>query len=77
MEKLQEMVINKAVIKLPEKQRIVLILRIYHGLSHKEISEILTCSVRAVKAHYFHAIRNLRKSIKPHNTFEKNLEYEM
>jgi RNA polymerase sigma-70 factor (ECF subfamily) len=76
MEKLQEMV-NNALIRLPEKQRIVIILRIYHGLSHKEISEILACSVRAVKTHYFHAIRNLRKSIKLHNTFEKNLEYEM
>lgn len=54
-------VVSKAVRQLPEKQRVAVILRIYHGLSHKEISDILGCSVGTVKANYFHAIRNLRK----------------
>ncbi len=61
MEELQD-VVSKAVGKLPEKQRVAVILRIYHGLSHKEISDILGCSVGTVKANYFHAIRNLRKT---------------
>jgi len=52
--------VSDAVNLLPEKQRAAIILRIYHGLSHKEISDILGCSVGTVKANYFHAIRNLR-----------------
>lgn len=55
--------VNAAVNALPEKQRVAVILRVYHGLSHKEISEVLGCSVGTVKANYFHAIRNLRKSL--------------
>ena len=76
LEELQAMV-NDAVNELPEKQRAAVILRIYHGLSHKEISDILECSVGTVKANYFHAIRNLRKSMKLQKQFEENFEHEM
>jgi RNA polymerase sigma-70 factor, ECF subfamily len=55
--------VNRAVNALPEKQRAAVILRVYQGLSHQEISEVLGCSVGTVKANYFHAIRNLRKSL--------------
>jgi RNA polymerase sigma-70 factor, ECF subfamily len=69
--------VNEAVHALPEKQRAAVILRIYHGLSHKEISDILNCSVGTVKANYFHAIRNLRKSINYNIVSEEGLEHEM
>ncbi|MBD3308290.1 sigma-70 family RNA polymerase sigma factor [candidate division KSB3 bacterium] len=68
-EELQVMVAT-IVDTLPEKQRAAVILRIYHGLSHKEIAGILGCSVGTVKANYFHAIRNLRKVIASHHEFE-------
>jgi RNA polymerase sigma-70 factor (ECF subfamily) len=76
MEELQERVSN-AVNELPEKQRAAVILRIYHGLSHKEISEILGCSVGTVKANYFHALRNLRKFIHASHEFEESFGHEM
>ena len=76
LEELQEYV-SDAVNQLPEKQRAAVILRIYHGLSHKEISDILDCSVGTVKANYFHAIRNLRKCIQPPGDFEEQNEHEM
>lgn len=76
LEELQNTV-NTAVKALPEKQRAAVILRIYHGLSHKEISHILGCSVGTVKANYFHAIRNLRKSIRYHGNAEGNDGHEM
>ncbi len=72
-----QVVVNDAINKLPEKQRAAVILRIYHGLSHKEISDILGCSVGTVKANYFHAIRNLRKFLKYPNYFEERVEDEM
>jgi len=73
MEELQH-VMSKAVSELPEKQRVAVILRIYHGLSHKEISDILGCSVGTVKANYFHAIRNLRKAFKNNDETHESLE---
>ncbi len=76
MEELQER-ISDAVNELPEKQRIAVILRIYHGLSHKEISSILGCSVGTVKANYFHALRNLRKFIQAPEKFGESLAHEM
>ena len=76
LEELQDRV-NNAVKALPEKQRAAVILRIYHGLSHKEISDILGCSVGTVKANYFHAIRNLRKSIGDHIEVEGNSDHEV
>ncbi len=76
LEEVQERIGN-AVNKLPEKQRAAVILRIYHGLSHKEISDILGCSVGTVKANYFHAIRNLQKFIKTPNEHEENWSHEM
>ena len=72
MEELQ-IRLSDAVNELPEKQRIAVILRIYHGLSHKEISSILSCSVGTVKANYFHALRNLRKLIHASEEFGESL----
>jgi RNA polymerase sigma-70 factor (ECF subfamily) len=72
LEELQERM-SDAVNELPEKQRIAVILRIYHGLSHKEISGILGCSVGTVKANYFHALRNLRKLIQAPEEFDESL----
>jgi RNA polymerase sigma-70 factor (ECF subfamily) len=73
LEELQELV-GDAVNELPEKQRAAVILRIYHGLSHKEISDILGCSVGTVKANYFHAIRNLRKLLQYDQDLQERLE---
>lgn len=59
-------VIAKAVKQLSEGQRRVFILRYYGGLSLKEISEKLNCSVGTVKAHLFRATRRLRKLLTPY-----------
>ena len=68
---------SDAVNLLPEKQRAAIILRIYHGLSHKEISDILGCSVGTVKANYFHAIRNLRELLASSNDMQEHFANEM
>lgn len=60
---LQE-VVNTAIDKLPEKQKATVILRVCEGLSHREVSKKLECSVGTAKANYFHAIRNLRRFMK-------------
>ena len=53
--------VRTAIARLPVKQRTTLILRVYQDLSHQEIASIVGSSVGAVKANFFHALRNLKK----------------
>jgi RNA polymerase sigma-70 factor (ECF subfamily) len=57
----QSAVVREAVARLPEKQKATLILRVYHGLSHREISEVMESPIGTVKANLFFALQNLRK----------------
>jgi RNA polymerase sigma-70 factor (ECF subfamily) len=53
--------VRAAIARLPGKQRTTLILRVYQDLSHQEIASIVGSSVGAVKANFFHALRNLKR----------------
>jgi RNA polymerase sigma-70 factor, ECF subfamily len=53
--------VRAAIARLPDRQRAALILRVYHELSHQEIARVLGSSEGAVKANFFHALRNLRR----------------
>jgi RNA polymerase sigma-70 factor, ECF subfamily len=55
--------VRAAIARLPRKQRIALILRVYHELRHDEIAGILGSSVGAAKANFFHALANLKKQL--------------
>jgi RNA polymerase sigma-70 factor (ECF subfamily) len=57
---------RQAISELPEKQRIVFILRHFHDLPHAEIAEIVGREVGTCKANYFQAIRKLRVSLGPY-----------
>ncbi|MEW6008009.1 MAG: sigma-70 family RNA polymerase sigma factor [bacterium] len=52
--------IKSSLERLPERQRLALILRLYEGLSCKEAAEAMKCSEGALKAHYHQAIRKIR-----------------
>lgn len=56
---------REALETLPPKQRQVLTLRVYEGKSLKEIAEILDSPLGTVKANLFHAIKNMKKRLKP------------
>ncbi len=62
--------LKKALVELPERQRLAVILRAYEGLSCKETAEVMGCSEGAVKAHYHSAVRGLRDILK-----EKGYEF--
>src|SRR5262245_43996115 len=53
--------VRRAIRRLPPKQRVTLVLRMYQELSHEEIATILGTSVGAAKANLFHALGNLRR----------------
>ena len=52
--------IDAAMLKLPERQRQVFLLREKNGMSIKQSAEILGCSENSIKQHHFRAMRTLR-----------------
>ena len=56
--------LQKAIIKLPKKQRLVFNMKYYENLKYDQISEILGTSVGALKASYHLAIKKIEKYIK-------------
>ncbi len=57
--------IHRAVLALPEKQRLVFILHHFDELKYEEIAERLGIALGTVKSLHFKAIRNLRKTLAP------------
>jgi RNA polymerase sigma-70 factor (ECF subfamily) len=61
----QAALLRAAIDELPYKQRMALTLRMYDGLSHREIGDVLGCSEGAAKVNFHHAIANLREKLLP------------
>ena len=53
------MKLQKAIVKLPDRQRIVFNMRYYDDLSYNEISEILKITTGSLKASYHHAVKKI------------------
>lgn len=56
-----QLLLQKALLSLPEKQRMVFNLKYYQEMKYEEISEILGTSVGALKASYYHAVKKIEK----------------
>ena len=56
--------LQKAIIRLPEKQRLVFNMKYFDELKYEEISEILKTSVGALKASYHHALKKLEQYLR-------------
>ena len=52
---------QKAVLTLPEKQRLVFQMKYFDEMKYEEMSEILGTSVGALKASYHHAVKKIEK----------------
>lgn len=55
--------LHKAIIKLPEKQRIVFNLRYFDEMKYEDIAEITGTSVGALKASYHHAYNKIKETL--------------
>ena len=53
------------VARLPPGQRMVLVLRIWNGLSYGEIAETMDVTPATVRSHMFHALAAMRKYLEP------------
>jgi len=51
--------LQKALLKLPDKQRLVFNMKYFDDMSYEEISEITNTSVGALKASYHHAVKKI------------------
>ena len=58
---LTNLLLKKALKKLPSKQQMVIILRTYQGLAFKDIGRIMDSTENAAKVNYSHALKKLRK----------------
>ncbi len=55
---------QKAILKLPEKQRLVFNMKYFDEMKYEEMSAILKTSVGALKASYHHAVKKLEIKLK-------------
>lgn len=51
--------LQKALLKLPDKQRVVFNMKYFDDMSYEQISEITNTSVGALKASYHHAVKKI------------------
>lgn len=55
--------LQKAILKLPDKQRLVFHLKYQEELTYEQMAEITGTSVGALKASYHHAVRKIEQSV--------------
>jgi RNA polymerase sigma-70 factor (ECF subfamily) len=58
--------LQQAILKLPEKQRLVFHMRYFDNMKYEEISAILGTSVGGLKASYHHAVTKVEKYLTGH-----------
>jgi RNA polymerase sigma factor (sigma-70 family) len=59
-----QMKLQKAVLRLPEKQRLVFNMKYFEEMKYEEMAEILGTSVGALKASYHHAVKKIEQFFK-------------
>ena len=59
-----QLLLQKAIYQLPEKQKAVFNLRYYEEMPYSDMSEVLQTSVGALKASYHHAVKKIEEYIK-------------
>lgn len=59
-----QMKLQKALLRLPDKQRMVFNMKYFDDLKFKEIAEITNTSEGALKASYHHAVKKIEEFIK-------------
>lgn len=56
--------LQEAILKLPEKQRIVFNLKYFEEMKYEEMSQVLDTSVGALKASFHHAVKKVEEYLK-------------
>lgn len=56
-----QLILQKAILSLPEKQRLVFNMKYFEEMKYEQMSEILNTSVGALKASYHHAVKKIEE----------------
>ena len=64
LEKEYQVIFDRAVNRLPPKQRAVFMMRYYDGVPYEEMSMILKKSEGGLKANYFHAVKKIQEYVR-------------
>lgn len=59
-----QLILQKAILSLPEKQRVVFNMKYFDEVKYKDMSEILDTSVGSLKASYHHAVKKIEEFVK-------------
>ena len=59
-----QMRLQKAILTLPEKQRLVFNMKYFDEMKYEDMSEILHTSIGALKASYHHAVKKIERYLK-------------
>ena len=59
--------LQKAILSLPDKQRLVFNMKYYDDMKYEEMSDILGTSVGALKASYHHAVKKIEAFLQLEN----------
>ena len=59
-----QMKLQKAILTLPEKQRLVFNMKYFEEMKYKDMSEVLEISVGGLKAQYHHAVKKIENLLK-------------
>ncbi|MCC2546542.1 sigma-70 family RNA polymerase sigma factor [Hymenobacter sp. BT175] len=58
-----EMKLQKAILRLPDKQRLVFNLKYYEDMKYEDMAEVTGTSVGALKASYHHAVKKIEQYV--------------
>ncbi|NBB77653.1 MAG: sigma-70 family RNA polymerase sigma factor [Bacteroidetes bacterium] len=69
-------VLQKAMMILPDEQRVVIILKEYEGMTFREIAEILEESQNTVKSRMYYGLKSMRRQLTKWNIQNEYLNYD-
>ncbi|MDR9365502.1 MAG: sigma-70 family RNA polymerase sigma factor [Balneolaceae bacterium] len=69
-------VLQKALLTLPDEQRVVIILKEYEGMKFREIAEILEEPENTVKSRMYYGLKSLRRVLKKWNIQNEYLNHD-
>ncbi len=70
-------ILKKALQCIPEEQRVVIIMKEYHGLKFIEIAEILSVPLNTIKSRMYYGLNSLRKVLEQWGIDREDLGYEV
>ncbi|MGB0777901.1 MAG: RNA polymerase sigma factor [Flavobacteriaceae bacterium] len=72
-----QLMLHKALAKLPEQQRLIFTMKYLEDLSYKEISVLLDKTQGGLKANYFHAVSKIKEYFKSNDWLDQVEELKM